>query len=209
MSLRLDNKSAILSKAFKGHNVRPETEGGDNDGDAGEPVPAREYTLSDITLTKKQFELLVGEHAVTSFFNESATKPIEPAFSSFKTLWLDDTYKNCGVKYSLGNTNTKEIDIDGGAKIKNLSVKLTGGNDRACAKLRCTVQSIFPMKLTTLEMENFLGKEIRVSLRFGAVDEADDEANKQTDLIDAAQEGEEAEASSSRKTNGDEARAAH
>lgn len=188
--MRLDNKAAILSERFAGHNVRPQTEGGEEGGDAGEPIPARDYKLTGITLTKNQFEAIVGENSFESFFNQTKNAPLEPAFSSFKQIWLDDAYKNCAVTFGLGNTNTREVEVKGGAKIKNLSVKFPKAcNERACAELSCTVTVSLPRTLASMDLDQYGGKEIRVSLRFGALDEsAKDADDKQGDLVKQAEE---------------------
>lgn len=189
--MRLDNKAAILAERFAGHNVRPHTEGGEEGGDAGEPVPARDYKLTGITLTKNQFESIVGENSFESFFNQTKNAPLEPAFSSFKQIWLDDTYKNCAVTFGLGNTNTREVEVKGGAKIKNLSVKFPKAcNERACAELSCTVTVSLPRTLAAMDLDQYGGKEIRVSLRFGSLDESakDADDDKQGDLVKEAEE---------------------
>lgn len=189
--MRLDNKAAILSERFAGHNVRPQTEGGEEGGDAGEPIPARDYKLTGITLTKNQFEAIVGENSFESFFNQTKNAPLEPAFSSFKQIWLDDAYKNCAVTFGLGNTNTREVEVKGGAKIKNLSVKFPKAcNERACAELSCTVTVSLPRTLASMDLDQYGGKEIRVSLRFGALDESmkDGDDDKQGDLVKKAEE---------------------
>jgi hypothetical protein len=177
--MNLTNKTAILASALKLHNVRPESEEGEDGGDSGTPVPAREFKLTKIMLTKKQIDQIVGKQAYNSFFNDG-TKPPEPAFSSFSTLWLDDAYKDCAAKIEFGLSN-HEIEIESGVKIKNISVKpKTGG----VAEMSCTILGIFPRNVKTLDFENYLGKEIKVSLRFGSIDEGDEDGGKQEDLVD-------------------------
>jgi len=206
--MRADNKPVILGDKINVHSMRPYAEAGDNDGDAGEPEPGRDVTFTGMTLTKKQFEELVGDGAFNSFFNQPKSGPLEPAFSSFKKLKLDGKYRNCFAKFMLGQTNTKEIEVNG-ATFKNLSITFPKVcNERACGELQGTVQAIFPRSTATLEMEGYAGKEVRMSMRLGDADEEDDEASAQQDLVKAAADKAEADAvaSASRKPAGDSAR---
>jgi hypothetical protein len=202
--MRADNKAVILGEKINVHNMRPFAEGGDNDGDAGEPEPGRDVTFSGMTLTKKQFEELVGEGAFESFFNQTKNAPLEPAFTSFKKIKLDGKYRNCSAKFVLGHTNAKEIEVNG-ATLKGLALTFPKVcNERACAELAGTVQGIFPRSTATLEMENFAGKEVRLSIRLGSAEETQDEDDKQQDLVKRAKEAEEMDAT--RKPAGEQPR---
>lgn len=181
--MRLDNKSAILAKRFATHNVRPHSDEGEEDGDAGDPVPAKEVAIRKILLTKNQFESLVGKGAHNSFFN-NGKKPPEPAFDSFKRIRLEHTYKDCSAKIVFGVAQD-EIEIDEGAKIKNLSITI---EETGVASLACTLVAIFPRNLKTLDFENFLGKEIKVSLGFGDLDDEPASTQEKLPLDNAGQE---------------------
>jgi hypothetical protein len=207
--IRLDSKRCILEGDGKLHKIKPVAEKGPNGGDGGEPVAARDYVLCDIPLSEKQFEAIVGERAAAALFNSSANTPMEPAFGSFDTIKLKNrTYKNCGITFHLEETADNDIEIKSGARIKLISVQLTGGNPRACALLRSHVTAVFPRKLSTLDMEERLGGEIKVSMRLGSLEEADaeDAKSKQGDLVKKAQDAEDAdrEKAASRKNGGDQ-----
>lgn len=206
--MRADNKAVILGDKINVHHMRPYAEGGENGGDSGEPEPGREVSFSDMPLTKKQFEELVGQGAFDSFFNQTKNSPLEPAFASFKKIKLDGKFKNCWVKYTLGHTAPKDIELDG-ATIKGLAISFPQAcNERACALLSGTVQGIFPRSNATLEMETYAGKEVRMSMRLGEVEEeAEDDKERQEDMIEKdRRENPEGEESASRKDKGDEQR---
>ena len=208
--MKIKAKPAILGKSLRVHNVRARSEDGEEGGDSGELIPARDIPLKKIMVTKSQFNKLIGsDQAYNSFFNDGA-RPVEPAFESIHALKLKDTYKDCSAQISFG-VSAKTIDIEEDAKIKNISLKpCTGG----VAEMNCTLQAVLPRKLETLDLENFIGKEVTVSLQFGEVDEGDEDA-KQGNLglegSEAEGEGEENDAeetsSRSRRSNGDEPRA--
>lgn len=155
--------------------MRPHADDGDNEGDAGTPVPAREYRFSEVILTKGQFEWFVGKGAYNSFFN-TGTKPPEPAFKTFKTLRITSEYKDGAAEIQFGLSN-KKIKLEESVRFKNLSFKF---EDTGIATLSCTMVAVFPHDLKTLELENFLGKEVDVLLDFGKVDKGEDK--KQTKM---------------------------
>lgn len=196
----IDSKPATVAKNWKGHHVRSEPEGGDEEGDSGELVPARDVRFTKIMLDRKQFEELVGAQAYNSFFNVGKN-PHEPGFKSFSTLWLDDVYKDCEAKIVFG-VAAAEIELEG-ATIKNISVKPWLGG---LAELAFTLVAIFPRDLATLDFEGFAGKQVTLSASFGAVEHIQEQQNQlplgapvegtaidKTSIIDPAQQKQEAE----------------
>jgi hypothetical protein len=155
---------AMLAKRWSGHDVRSEPEEGDEGGDAGELVPGREIRLTDITLNDEQIDALLGELATQAFFTTVQDKPRERAFTSFSRIRLDDKYKNCEAKIVFGLAN-HEITIDR-ATIKNLSLRF---EKNAVVQLSCTIVGPRPRSLEMLELEEFGGKIVNVSISFGPV----------------------------------------
>lgn len=207
--MKLKAKPAILGKSFKVHNVRARSEDGEEGGDAGELIPARDIPLKKIMVTKSQFNKLIGSDlAYNSFFNDGA-KPVEPAFESIHALKLKDTYKDCSATISFG-VSAKTIELEENVKIKNISLKpCTGG----VAEMNCTLQATLPRKLETLDLESFIGQEINISLTFGEIDEGDEDSKQASMDLDGGERGEDSEdaeetgSARSRKPNGDESRA--
>lgn len=189
--MKISNKPAMLGKSFKAHNVRAHSEDGDEGGDAGELISARDIPLKKIMVTKSQFNKLLGsDQAYNSFFDDS-TKPAEPAFESIDALKLRESYKDCSATIVFG-VSSKTIEIDGECKIKNIRLSpCTGG----VAELSCTLTAPLPRKLETLDLETFIGKEVSVTLKFGPVDEGDEaDDKKQASLALDGEEGEDAAA---------------
>lgn len=207
--MKINAKPAILGKSFKVHNVRSRAEDGDEGGDAGELIAARDIPLKQIMITKSQFNKLLGsQFAYNAFFDDGA-KPPEPAFESIEALKLKDSYKDCSASLQFG-VSAKTIEIEDDAKIKNIRLKPCVGG---VAEMSCILQAALPRKLETLDLESFIGKEITVTLKFGAIDDEADEkqANLNLENGDEPKEGDEQsdddeESPRPRRSNGDQPR---
>lgn len=193
--MKLTNKPAILGKAMKVSNMRTRDAEGDEEGDAGELAPGRELLLSKIMVPKKFFNELLGHKAAWDVFFDTSTKPPEPALPRIGSLKITENFKGCSGTITFG-VSAKQIEIEG-ARIKNISIKpVTGG----VGEMRCTLQAVLPRKVTVLDLEDHIGKEVTVTLKFGDIDEGDDEEDKQTDFVaqqqrdEAAVEGDDADA---------------
>lgn len=196
--MKISSKPAILGKSFKVHNVRARSEDGEEGGDAGELIAARDIPLKKIMVTKSQFNKLIGsDQAYNSFFNDG-TKPPEPAFESIDALKLKESYRDCSAVLMFG-VSSKTIEIEGDAKIKNIRLKPCVGG---VAEMSCTLQAPLPRKLETLDLEQFIGKEINVTLKFGPVDEGEDD--KQNSLPLEGKDGDEDSADDSGSEEADE-----
>lgn len=171
--LTIKDKPATVAANWRGHNVRAETEGGDEGGDAGELVAARDVRFTGVMIDSKQFDQLVGEQAYNSFFNQNGDMH-EPAFKSFSKLRLDGAYTNCEAKITFGLSD-KSIELDS-TKIKNITVKPWVGG---MAELAFTMVAVFPHDLSTLEFERYSGKQVGLSVTFGPIDHV---ADKQEQL---------------------------
>lgn len=168
-------RPCLLSKNFSGHNVRPQSEAGDEGGDAGTPVPAREYRFLNLLLRKDEFEALLGEGAWNSLYNNGVT-PAMPAFTTFSKIKLDGEFVDSAATIKFG-VASDEIKVDQGGKIRNATVKLD--RKTGAATLDCTFVGVFPRDLKTLDLENFMGKTIDVALRLGPAVEVPDNAQSQ------------------------------
>lgn len=180
--MKLTNKPAILGKAMKVSNMRTRDAEGDEEGDAGELVPGRELLLTKIMVPKKFFNELLGHKAAWDLFFDTSTKPPEPSLPRIGSLKITEKFKGCSGTIVFG-VSAKAIEIEG-ARIKNISIKpVTGG----VGEMRCTVQAVLPRHLSVLDLEDFIGKEITITLKFGEIDEDTDEDDKQTDFVSQQQ----------------------
>lgn len=174
--MKITNKPAWLSKSLRGHNIRMQSEDGDEGGDAGELVPAKSVRLTKVMLTKGQFnELLDGKLAYNAFFDDG-TKPPSPAWPRVSYLPINEQWKDCEAEISFGVSN-KSIALEG-AKVKNVRIVPREGG---VGELQFTLVATFPRKLETLDLEQFYGKEVTLTLKFGEIDDGD-EASKQDSL---------------------------
>jgi hypothetical protein len=155
---------ARLAKTWGGHDVRSEPEDGEEGGDAGELVPGRELRITELPIEQDHFERLVGAGAWNSFFNEEADRPAERAFASFSRLKLDDKFKNCAVEIVFG-VQAKSVTIDS-ATIKNITLKF---GKTSKPEMSCTIVGARPRSIEVLDLEEFGGKPITVTLAFGPV----------------------------------------
>jgi hypothetical protein len=173
------NKHAHLGKSLQVHNIRIESEDGEEGGDAGELVPARAMRFTGVTLTKGQLNEITGHPgAADFFFDYSGGSKGEPVEQNIGTIWLDQQYKNCSGTITFG-VSAKEIAFEG-ARVKNISVKVEGKN--RFGEMAFTLIAPLPKKLTTLELEEWFGKLVKIELALGERYEESAE-KKQGDLL--------------------------
>lgn len=160
-------KSAMMAKKLSVHNVRMQSGEGEEGGDAGELVAARDIRFTQIALTKNQFNELFGSEIADRFFFDYGTTPPKPAQDNVGTIWLDQAYKDVYGAIIFG-VSKKELDFEGG-KIRNISVKVK--NERAYGLMSLTLTAVLPRKVDTLDLEEFFGKVVTLNLSFAAIDE--------------------------------------
>jgi hypothetical protein len=176
--VKLTNKPAILGKAMKVSNMHTRDSEGDKGGDAGELAPGRELLLTKIMVPKKFFNELLDNNAAWDVFFDVSSKPPEPSLPRVGSLKITESFKGCSGTITFG-VSAKQIEF-ASARIKNISVKpVTGG----VGEMRCTLQAVLPRKVTLLDLEDHIGKEITISLKFGDIDEGDEEEEKQSDFV--------------------------
>lgn len=168
--MKISNKPAMLGKSLKGHNVRSRPGDGEEEGDAGEMIAAKEIRLLDIVLTRKQYDFFTGEDGYRRSFDDS-TKPAK-WLNKFRKIPLSETWTDCEATIEFG-VSAKVIELTEAVKIKNGTIKISKAD---VPTLNCTVQAVFPRKLETLDLEAFYGGEVTVvALKFGDVEEEQDD----------------------------------
>lgn len=181
--MKITNKPAMLGKSLKGHNVRSRPGDGDEEGDAGEMIAAKEIRLLDIVLTRKQYDFLTGEDCYRRSFDDSQ-KPAK-WLNKFRKIPLPETYTDCEATIQFG-VSAKSIELTEAVKIKNGTIKISKAD---VPTYNCTVQAVFPRKLETLDIEAFYGNEVTViALKFGDVEEERDDKQGELGLSDANEE---------------------
>lgn len=189
-------KAAILGRSIKVSNMRTADEEGDEGGDAGELAPGREVLLTKMVIPRKFAAKLLGTELLFDALFDTSKKPMEPLSEvKVSSLKIDTKYKGCNALLTFG-VKAEEISMDN-ARIKGISLKpVTGG----CFEMRCVVQGIMPRDVAVFDLEDFIGKEINVSLSFGSEEESGLDDDSQADFVTqqqreaAGEEGDEATA---------------
>ena len=205
-ALSISNKTAILSTRFVGSKMRSADKEGDEGGDAGDFEPGRKYKFSEIKITEP-FAQEVSQHpGIWEFLFDFGPdkKPKGPASERVGPIRIKEKFKGCKVKIAWGINNEVEVL---NARVGSIRLEAKGTECR----MSCDVQGLFPMTLATLKLEERQGEEVRLWIKFGAVDEGDEAgAGEQADFVDDAndEDSEEEPSKPSRKRSG-EAPAAH
>jgi hypothetical protein len=199
------NKQAYMAKDLRVHNVRMESENGEEGGDSGELVPARSIRFTGINLTEKQFNEMFGHEAASKFFFDfSNGDKGSPAHENCGTIWLDQTYSGCEGAIIFGTGKT-EVEFED-ARVKNISIKIK--KEQRFGSMNLTLVAALPEHISTLQMERFFGKVVTLRLALGEKDETDADQGS-LDLGDAEgdESGDEDVAVRERRPVGEENRA--
>lgn len=171
----LIKKPAWLGKSSKGHNVKSRPADGEEGGDAGESVPAKEYRLTDILLTKRQFEFFLGKGSWDRHY-DNGEKPPKWLEEGYRRIPLTENYIDSEATLVFG-VSARTIELTEAVKFKNNVIVISKAD---APTLSTTLQAPFPRKLESLDLELFYDKEIAVELKFGDVEEEEqDPAQKQ------------------------------
>lgn len=171
-------KSAMMAKKLDVSNIRIRTEEGDEGGDAGDLTPARTIRFTNISLTKNQFNELMGNDAADEAFFDYGKKPPESGYENLGSIRLDSKFKNCAGSITFG-VSKKTLEFEG-AKVKNVSIKLKG--EKAYGSLSLTLQAVLPRHLDTLDLEEHFGKQVTLGLSLGVPDLDQDEKQEKLGL---------------------------
>jgi hypothetical protein len=176
------NKSAMMSKAFKVSNVRLETGEGEEGGDAGDLTPARSIRFTQIELTAKQFEELYGrEGAADFYFDYSGSagdkSKSQPVASNHEIIHLAQVYKDCSGQIQFGVSDTV-VEFES-SRIKNITIDRTKGK---FGHLRFTLVAPLPVKLSTLQLEGHFGKQVKLQISTGGIEQQDNPNQEQLGL---------------------------
>lgn len=181
-------KQAFMAKDLKVHNIRMDSENGEEGGDSGELVPGRSIRFTGINLTQKQFCELIGHDAAAEFFYDfSNGSKGEPAHENISTIWLDQVYKGCKGAVIFGTSKT-EVEFED-ARVKNMSIKVKG--KARFGELALTLVAVLPEKVDTLRMERYFGKVVGLKLAFGDIEEDAAKEQKQLELEGGGKAGDE------------------
>ncbi len=188
-ALSISNKTAILSKRFTGSKMRSADEEGDEGGDAGDFEPGRKYKFSEIKINESFAQEASQHPGIWNFLFDFGPdkKPKGPASERIGPIRIKEKFKNCRVKIAWGINNEVEVQ---NARVGNIKFEAKGTECR----MTCDMQGLFPMSLATLKLEERSGEEVRLWIKFGAVDQGDEAgAGEQGDFVDEANEDESAE----------------
>lgn len=179
-ALSITNKTAIMSSRFTGSKMRSADSEGEEGGDAGDFEPGRKLRFSEIKIAEGFAAELSKHPGIFQFlFNYgSNSKPKEAASDRIGPIRIKEKFKGCKATISWG--------ID--SKVEVLNARVSGIRleaDGAECKMQLDLQGLFPMSMQTLELESKSGEEVRLSIKFGAVDEQDEASEaKQGDFVD-------------------------
>lgn len=179
-ALSIANKTAILSNRFTGSKMRSADKEGEEGGDAGEFEPGRKYKFSEIKINESFAQEVTQHPGIWEFLFDFGPdkKPKGPASERVGPIRIKEKFKNCRVKIAWGINNEVEV-IN--ARVGNIKLEAKGTECR----MTCDMQGLFPMNLATLKLEERSGEEVRLWIKFGAVDEGDEaEAGEQADFVD-------------------------
>jgi hypothetical protein len=172
--LALKNKTADLSKRFTGSMMRSEDGEGEEGGDAGSFEPGRKYRFSGIKVGEA-FVASIAQHPGLwrCLFNFGANgKPQEPASEVVGPVAIKGKFNSPKASISWGLSNKIEL-IN--ARITNVKLQAVGAE----CHLSCYLQAIFPEAIETVKLEKHGGQQVKVSMKFGAVDESEKVTRKQ------------------------------
>ncbi len=188
-ALSISNKTAILSSRFIGSKMRSVDEEGEEGGDAGDFEPGRKVKFTEIKVNESFAQEISQHPGIWNFLFDFGPdkKPKGPASDRIGPIRIKEKFKGCKVKIGWGLSNEVEVT---NARVGNIRFQAEGTECR----MSCDMQGLFPMTLATLKLEEKSGEEVRVWIKFGAVDEGDEAGEgAQGDFIDEANEEESSE----------------
>lgn len=174
------SKPAIIGRETKGSLMRSRDEEGEEGGDAGELLPGRTYHFSKIVLTRKQAEFLIGNDIVFQALFDTSKKLAEPLSEvNISSIKLSVKYKGCTATITFG-VKAEEVVLDN-ARVDNITLaRITGGFEIK----RMRIQGLRPRTLALHDLDEFMGKEVNLALKFGEADESDDADDSQVDFVE-------------------------
>ncbi len=188
----ITNKTAILASKFTGSKMRSADKEGDEGGDAGDFEPGRKLGLSGIPVSE-DFAAEVSQHpGIGNFMLDYGPdkKPKAPASERIGPIRIKEKFKGCKVTIGWGLSTKLEVK---NARVSGIQFEAVG----TVIHMRCIVQGLFPMSLETLELEERSGEQVRVWIKFGTVEDADQPgAGEQRDLVDEQNDDEASEETS-------------
>lgn len=188
-ALSISNKTAILSSRFVGSKMRSADKEGEEGGDAGDFEPGRKYQFSDIKINESFAQEASQHPGIWAFLFDFGPdkRPKGPASERIGPIRIKEKFKNCRVKIAWGINNEVEVQ---NARVGNIRLEAKGTECR----MRCDLQGLFPMNLATLKLEERSGEEVRLWIKFGAVDAGDEAgAGDQADFVDEQNDDDSAE----------------
>lgn len=179
-ALSISNKTTTLSTRFTGSKMRSADKEGDEGGDAGDFQPGRKYKFSGIKVGEPFAQEIAQHPGIFNFLFDFGPdkKPKGPASERCPKVPIKEKFKGCRVKIAWGISNEVEVE---NARISNIKLYSEGPE----CHMDCDMQGLFPMTLETLKLEERGGEQVRLWIKFGAVDEGDEaEAAEQADFVD-------------------------
>lgn len=188
----ITNKTAILASKFTGSKMRSADKEGDEGGDAGDFEPGRKIGFSEIKVSE-DFAAEISQHpGIGNFMFDYGPdkKPKGPASERIGPIRIREKFKGCKVTISWGIESKLEVK---NARVSGIQFEAAG----TVLHMRCFVQGLFPMSLETLELEERSGEQVKVSIKFGSVEDVDQPgAGEQRDLVDDQNDAEGSEETS-------------
>lgn len=176
----ISNKTALLASKFTGSKMRSADAEGEEGGDAGEFEPGRKIGLSEIEVSEDLAAELAAHAGIGGFLFDYGPdkKPKGPVSSRIGPVRITEKFRGCKVTIGWGLSTKLEVK---NARVSGIQLQAVG----RVIQMRCYVQGLFPMSLETLELEERSGEQVRVWIKFGAVEEANQPgAGEQRDLVD-------------------------
>jgi hypothetical protein len=197
--LSLTNKTAILASRFTGSKMRSADTEGEEGGDAGDFEPGRKIRLSEIKVGEA-FAAEISKHpGIWRFlFDFGSNNKIKgPASERIGPIRIKEKFKGCRATIAWGIDSKVEVQ---NARVSNIRLQVDGTE----CKMVCDLQGLFPMAMETLELEERTGEEVKISIKFGAADDADEakEPAKQQDFVEEENDGRSLESPTAAPVNG-------
>jgi hypothetical protein len=180
-ALALANKTAIMASRFTGSKMRSADGEGEEGGDAGDFEPGRKLTFTQVKVNEAFAQEISKHPGVFQFlFNYGPNnKPKEPASDRIGPIRIVEKFKGCSVTIEFGLS--KRVDV-ANARVSSIRLEAVGAE----CHMRCDIQGLFPMSLETLELEAKSGEQVRIWVKFGAVEEQDESSTgKQQDFVES------------------------
>lgn len=174
------NKPAIIGRESRNSLMRSRDEEGEEGGDAGELLPGRWFSFSNIVITRKQAQWLIGNDLLFQALFDTSKRIAEPLPEvNISTIKLSTKYKGCTAVIRFG-VKADEVELDN-CRVSGITLtRITGGFEIK----RMSLQGLRPRSLALHDLDEFYGKEVNLELKFGEADEQDDANEGQLDFVD-------------------------